>query len=63
MRPAPMHARGDYPGFRVCSRRGWDMAPLIPELAREDVCGVFDGELVAFRDGVRTSRRRRRSTI
>jgi bifunctional non-homologous end joining protein LigD len=39
-------------GFRVRSRRGWDMAPLIPELAREDVRGVFDGELVAFRQGV-----------
>jgi bifunctional non-homologous end joining protein LigD len=25
---------------------------LIPELARDDVCGVFDGELVAFQDGV-----------
>ena len=24
-------------GFRVRSRRGWNMAPLIPELAREDV--------------------------
>jgi bifunctional non-homologous end joining protein LigD len=28
------------------------MAPLIPELARDDVNGVFDGELVAFREGV-----------
>jgi hypothetical protein len=37
-------------GFRVRSRRGWNMAPLIPELAREDVRGVFDGELVAFKD-------------
>ena len=26
----------------------WNMAPLIPELARDDVRGVFDGELVAF---------------
>lgn len=34
------------------SRRGWNVAPLIPELARDDVHGVFDGELVAFRDGV-----------
>lgn len=39
-------------GFRVRSRRGWNMAPLIPELARDDVRGVFDGELVAFQDGV-----------
>jgi ATP-dependent DNA ligase len=35
-------------GFRVRRRRGWDMAPLIPELARDDVRGVFDDELVAF---------------
>ena len=39
-------------GFRVRSRRGWNMAPLIPELARDDVRGVFDGELVAFREGI-----------
>lgn len=39
-------------GFRVRSRRGWNMAPLIPELAREDVRAVFDGELVAFNEGV-----------
>jgi bifunctional non-homologous end joining protein LigD len=39
-------------GFRVRSRRGWNMAPLIPELARDDVRGVFDGELVSFREGV-----------
>jgi bifunctional non-homologous end joining protein LigD len=38
--------------FRVRSRRGWNMAPLIPELAREDVRGVFDGELIAFREGL-----------
>jgi bifunctional non-homologous end joining protein LigD len=39
-------------GFRVRSRRGWSMAALIPELARDDICGVFDGELVAFHEGV-----------
>ncbi len=39
-------------GFRVRSRRGWNMETLIPELARADVRGVFDGELVAFQDGV-----------
>jgi len=39
-------------GFRVRSRRGWNMAPLIPELARDDVHGIFDGELVAFQDGL-----------
>jgi len=39
-------------GFRARSRRGWDMTPLIPELARDDVHGVFDSELVAFDDGV-----------
>jgi bifunctional non-homologous end joining protein LigD len=39
-------------GFRVRSRRGWSMTDLIPELAREDVRGVFDGELVSFREGL-----------
>jgi bifunctional non-homologous end joining protein LigD len=39
-------------GFRVRSRRGWEMASLIPELARSDVAAVFDGQLVAFEDGV-----------
>jgi bifunctional non-homologous end joining protein LigD len=39
-------------GFRVRSRRGWRMETLIPELARDDVRGVFDGELIAFREGV-----------
>jgi len=28
------------------------MAPMFPELARDDVRGVFDGELVAFQDAV-----------
>jgi bifunctional non-homologous end joining protein LigD len=37
--------------FRVRSRRGWNMTPLIPELADLPVHGVFDGELVAFADG------------
>jgi bifunctional non-homologous end joining protein LigD len=34
--------------LRIRSRRGWDMTPLIPELAALPVCGTFDGELVAF---------------
>ena len=36
--------------LRVKSRRGWDMTPLLPELAAlPDGLGV-DGELVAFSD-------------
>jgi bifunctional non-homologous end joining protein LigD len=27
------------------------MTPLLPELARFPICGVFDGELIAFADG------------
>jgi bifunctional non-homologous end joining protein LigD len=42
--------------FRVRSRRGWDMTALLPELADLPADGVFDGELVAFADGVRTFR-------
>jgi ATP-dependent DNA ligase len=38
--------------LRVRSRRGWDMTSLLPELADLPVRGVFDGELVAFADGV-----------
>jgi hypothetical protein len=34
--------------LRIVSRRGWDMTPLIPELATFPVFGTFDGELVAF---------------
>jgi hypothetical protein len=37
--------------FRVRSRRGWNMTPLIPELADLPVHGVFDGELAAFAEG------------
>jgi hypothetical protein len=40
--PEPMLAR----------RRGWSMTPLMPELARDDVRGAFDSELVAFQEGV-----------
>jgi bifunctional non-homologous end joining protein LigD len=37
--------------YRVRSRRGWDMTELVPELeALPD--GVYDGELVAFDDGI-----------
>jgi hypothetical protein len=43
-------------GFRVRSRRGWNMTPLIPELAREDVRGVFDGERSRSVKGFRTFR-------
>jgi bifunctional non-homologous end joining protein LigD len=38
-------------GFRVRSRRGWDMTGLVPELGDLPAQGVFDGELVAFADG------------
>jgi len=38
--------------FRVRSRRGWDMTTLLPELSDLPVSGIFDGEVVAFADGV-----------
>jgi hypothetical protein len=38
-------------GRLPCSQSS-HMAPLIPELARDDVRGVFDGELVDFREGL-----------
>jgi bifunctional non-homologous end joining protein LigD len=38
-------------GYRVRSRRGWDMAALLPELADLPPRVVLDGELVAFADG------------
>ena len=34
--------------FRVRSRRGWNMTPLLPELKALPVDGVLDGELVAL---------------
>jgi bifunctional non-homologous end joining protein LigD len=34
--------------FRVCSRRGWDMTGLVPELAALPVFATLDGELCAF---------------
>jgi bifunctional non-homologous end joining protein LigD len=34
--------------FCVRSRRGWDMAPLLPEFAELRPHGVYDAELVAF---------------
>src|SRR3954466_14685603 len=37
--------------FRVRSRRGWDMTALVPGLEALPA-GVYDGELVAFVDGV-----------
>jgi hypothetical protein len=37
--------------YRVRSRRGWDMTALVPEL-RALPDGVYDGELVAFDDGI-----------
>jgi bifunctional non-homologous end joining protein LigD len=36
--------------LRIRSRGGWDMTPLLPELASFPVFGTFDGELVAFDD-------------
>ena len=37
--------------FRVRSRRGWNMTPLLPELADLPPQTTFDGEIVAFADG------------
>jgi ATP-dependent DNA ligase len=37
--------------FQVRSRRGWDMTPLVPELAELPANAVFDGELAALADG------------
>jgi bifunctional non-homologous end joining protein LigD len=34
--------------LRVRSRRGWDMTPLVPELAALPVFATLDGELCAF---------------
>lgn len=36
--------------FQARSRRFWNMTPLLPELARFPVAGVFDGERIAFSD-------------
>jgi hypothetical protein len=36
--------------FRVRSRRGWDMTPLLPEFEALPPGLVLDGELVAFRE-------------
>lgn len=38
-------------GFRVRSRRGWDMTALLPELACFPAEGIFDGEIVCFQEG------------
>src|SRR6266581_4970798 len=37
--------------YGVRSRRGWDMTALVPELQALPA-GVYDGELVAFDDGI-----------
>ena len=37
-------------GFRVRSRRGWNMTPLLRELEALRVDAVFDGQLVALGD-------------
>src|SRR4051794_13170955 len=37
--------------YRVRSRRGWDTTQLVPEL-QQLPAGVYDGELVAFDDGI-----------
>jgi bifunctional non-homologous end joining protein LigD len=34
--------------YRVRSRRGWDMTPLLPEFAELRPHGVYDAELIAF---------------
>jgi bifunctional non-homologous end joining protein LigD len=36
-------------GLRVRSRRGWDMTPVLPELAALPTGVVLDGELVAWK--------------
>jgi bifunctional non-homologous end joining protein LigD len=38
-------------GFRMISRRRWNMTALVEELCAFPARGVFDGELVAFEDG------------
>jgi ATP-dependent DNA ligase len=38
--------------LQVRSRRGWNMTNLLPELAAMPTEGVFDGELVAFNEGL-----------
>lgn len=38
-------------GLRIRSRRGWNMAPLLPELGELPDGVVLDGELVAFVNG------------
>jgi ATP-dependent DNA ligase len=43
-------------GFRARSRRGWDMTPLLPELASALPGGVqLDGGLALLRDRRRTA--------
>jgi bifunctional non-homologous end joining protein LigD len=39
-------------GFQVRSRRGWNMTDRLPELADLPAGCIFDGEIVAFQDGV-----------
>jgi ATP-dependent DNA ligase len=48
-------------GLNVRSRRGWNMAGLVPELARLPAGFVVDGELVAFGDDGRPSFRSSRN--
>ncbi len=45
-------ARSSRPTTAFVFAAGWNMSALIPELARDAVRGVFDGELVAFREGI-----------
>jgi bifunctional non-homologous end joining protein LigD len=64
-RSGPIPTRGDYAfevkwdgfralvstrPFRVLSRRGWDMTPMLGEFADLRPHGVYDAELVAFGD-------------
>src|SRR5262245_8067930 len=39
-------------GFRVRSRRGWDMTKLVPELETLPPGLILDGEIASFVDGV-----------
>lgn len=42
-------------GYRLFSRRAWNMTDRVPELADFPARGIFDGELIAFDDETRPS--------
>jgi len=51
-------------GFHACSRRGWDVTPLLPELAASLPAGLqLDGELVGLNDSGRPDFHRLSSRI